>query len=122
MQASFGTYEGTIASDKAAIKNAELNLTTAISSRRSTDAWACARSIPATMYRGRRHCHAGNHAASSHCGGLYHPGRSGAGVAQHMKTGTLEVDAYSRDDQTKLARASWRPSTTRSTRPRVRCS
>ena len=24
-------------------------------------------------------------------------------VAQHMKQGTLEVDAYSRDDQTKLA-------------------
>ncbi len=104
LQASFGTYEGTIASDNAAIKNAELNLT------------YCYIKSPIDGRVGLRQVDPGNYVTAA--GGTavlvitqLHPiaviftlpEDQLQPVAQHMKQEVLEVDAYSRDDQTKLA-------------------
>ncbi len=104
LQASFGTFEGTIASDKAAIKNAELNLT------------YCYIKSPIDGRVGLRQVDPGNYVTAA--GGTpmlvitqLHPiavvftlpEDQLQAVAQHMRQGALEVDAYSRDDQTKLA-------------------
>jgi multidrug efflux system membrane fusion protein len=104
MQASFGTYEGTIGSDEAAIKTAELNLT------------YCYIKSPINGRVGLRQVDVGNYVTAA--GGTpmltitqLHPiavvftipEDQLQSVAQHMKQGPLEVDAYSRDDQTKLA-------------------
>jgi membrane fusion protein, multidrug efflux system len=104
MEASFGTYEGTIAADKAAIKNAELNLT------------YCYIKSPIDGRIGLRQVDPGNYVTAA--GGTamvvitqLHPiavvftlpEDQLQTVATHMKQGTLEVDTYSRDDQTKLA-------------------
>jgi membrane fusion protein, multidrug efflux system len=104
LEASFGTYEGTIASDKAAIKNAELNLT------------YCYIKSPIDGRVGLRQVDPGNYVTAA--GGTamlvitqLHPiaviftlpEDQLQEVAQHMRLGALEVDAYSRDDQTKLA-------------------
>jgi membrane fusion protein, multidrug efflux system len=104
MEASFGTYEGTIAADKAAIKNAELNLT------------YCYIKSPIDGRVGLRQVDPGNYVTAA--GGTamvvitqLHPiaviftlpEDQLQSVREHMQQGTLEVDAYSRDDQTKLA-------------------
>jgi multidrug efflux system membrane fusion protein len=104
MQASFGTYEGTIDADKAAIKNAELNLT------------YCYIKSPVDGRVGLRQVDPGNYVTAA--GGTamlvitqLHPiavvftlpEDQLQQVAQRMRQGTLQVDAYSRDDQTKLA-------------------
>lgn len=104
LQASFGTYEGTIASDKAAIKNAELNLT------------YCYIKSPIDGRVGLRQVDPGNYVTAA--GGTamlvitqLHPiaviftlpEDQLQQVRDHMGRGTLEVDAYSSDDQTKLS-------------------
>ncbi len=104
LEASFGTYEGTIASDKAAIDNAKLNLT------------YCRIVSPINGRVGLRQVDPGNYVTAA--GGTpmlvitqLHPislvftlpEDQLQEVAQQMKSGPLEVDAYSRDDQTKLA-------------------
>jgi len=104
LQASFGTYEGTIAADKAAIENAKLNLT------------YCYIKSPIDGRVGLRQVDPGNYVTAA--GGTamvvitqLHPiavvftlpEDQLQIVREHMKQGTLEVDAYSRDDQTKLA-------------------
>ncbi|MGA2903164.1 MAG: efflux RND transporter periplasmic adaptor subunit [Candidatus Korobacteraceae bacterium] len=104
LEASFGTYEGTIAADKAAIENAQLNLT------------YCYIKSPVNGRVGLRQVDPGNYVTAA--GGTtmlvvtqLHPislvftipEDQLQQVAQRMKQGTLEVDAYSRDDQTKLA-------------------
>ena len=104
MQASFGTFEGTIAADKAAIQNAELNLT------------YCYIKSPIDGRIGLRQVDPGNYVTAA--GGTamvvitqLHPiavvftlpEDQLQSVAAQMKRGPLEVDAYSRDDQTNLA-------------------
>jgi multidrug efflux system membrane fusion protein len=104
LQASFGTFEGTIASDKAAIKNAELNLT------------YCYIKSPIDGRVGLRQVDPGNYVTAS--GGTpmlvitqLHPiaviftipEDQLQQVRDHMRQGALEVDAYSSDDQTKLS-------------------
>jgi membrane fusion protein, multidrug efflux system len=104
MQASFGTFEGTIASDKAAIENAKLNLT------------YCYIKSPIDGRIGLRQVDPGNYVTAA--GGTamvvitqLHPiaviftlpEDQLQTVREHMRQGALEVDAYSRDDQTKLA-------------------
>ncbi len=104
LQASFGTYEGTIASDNAAIKNAELNLT------------YCYIKSPIDGRVGLRQVDPGNYVTAA--GGTamlvitqLHPiaviftlpEDQLQQVREHMRQGTLGVDAYSRDDQTKLS-------------------
>ncbi len=104
LEASFGTYEGTIASDKAAIDNAKLNLT------------YCRIVSPIDGRVGLRQVDPGNYVTASTGTPMLvitqlHPiaviftlpEDQLQQVAQHMRTGELEVDAYSRDDQTKLA-------------------
>jgi multidrug efflux system membrane fusion protein len=104
MQASFGTFEGTIAADKAAISNAELNLT-----------YAYIKS-PIDGRIGLRQVDPGNYVTAASGTALVvitqlHPiavvftlpEDQLQSVANQMKRGPLEVDAYSRDDQTKLA-------------------
>jgi multidrug efflux system membrane fusion protein len=104
MQASFGSYEGQIAADKAAIKNAELNLT-----------YSYIKS-PIDGRVGLRQVDPGNYVTAASGTALLvitqlHPiaviftlpEDQLQSVREHMKQGTLEVDAYSRDDQTKIA-------------------
>jgi multidrug efflux system membrane fusion protein len=104
MQASFGTYEGTIASDKAAIENAKLNLT------------YCRILSPINGRVGLRLVDPGNYVTAAGNTPMLvitqlHPisvvftlpEDQVQLVAQHMKSGQLEVDAYSRDDAQKLA-------------------
>jgi membrane fusion protein, multidrug efflux system len=104
MQASFGTYEGTIAADKAAISNAELNLT------------YCYIKSPIDGRIGLRQVDPGNYVTAA--GGTpmvvitqLHPiavvftipQEQLQTVREHMRSGSLVVDAYSQDDQKKLA-------------------
>jgi membrane fusion protein, multidrug efflux system len=104
LQASFGTYEGTIASDKAAISNAELNLT------------YCYIKSPIDGRIGLRQVDPGNYVTAA--GGTamvvitqLHPiaviftlpQEQLQTVRERMRQGPLEVDAYSQNDQTKLA-------------------
>ncbi|HUI85405.1 MAG TPA: MdtA/MuxA family multidrug efflux RND transporter periplasmic adaptor subunit [Candidatus Binatia bacterium] len=105
LEASFGTYEGTIAADKAAIENAQLNLT------------YCYIKSPVDGRVGLRQVDPGNYVTAA--GGTpmlvvtqLHPislvftipEDQLQDVAKRMnKGGPLEVDAYSRDDQQKLA-------------------
>jgi multidrug efflux system membrane fusion protein len=104
LEASFGTYEGTIASDKAAIQNAQLNLT------------YCYIKSPIDGRVGLRQVDPGNYVTAA--GGTpmlvitqLHPiavvftlpQEQLQTVREHMKQGALEVDAYSQDDQKKLA-------------------
>jgi membrane fusion protein, multidrug efflux system len=104
LQASFGTFEGTIASDKAAIDNAKLNLT------------YCRIVAPINGRIGLRQVDPGNYVTAAGNTPMVTitqlhpiavvftlPEDQLAEVAKQMKNGTLEVDAYSRDDQTKLA-------------------
>ena len=104
LEASFGTYEGTIASDKAAIANAQLNLT------------YCYIKSPINGRVGLRQVNPGNYVTAAGNTPMLvitqlHPiavvftlpEDQLQSVIQHMREGTLEVDAYSRDDQTKLA-------------------
>jgi multidrug efflux system membrane fusion protein len=104
MQASFGTYEGTIASDKAAIDSAKLNLT------------YCRIVSPINGRVGLRQVDPGNYVTAAGNTPMLTitqlhpiavvftlPEDQLQEVAQQMKSGALEVDAYSRDDQTKLA-------------------
>jgi multidrug efflux system membrane fusion protein len=104
LQASFGTFEGTIASDKAAIKNAELNLT------------YCYIKSPIDGRIGLRQVDPGNYVTGSGGTALLvitqlHPiaviftipEDQLQQVRDHMRQGPLEVDAYSSDDQTKLS-------------------
>jgi multidrug efflux system membrane fusion protein len=103
MQASFGTYEGTIAADKAAIENAKLNLT------------YCYIKSPIDGRVGLRQVDPGNYVTAAGNTPMLvitqlHPiavvftlpEDQLQEVAQQMKQGPLTVDAYSRDDQTKL--------------------
>jgi membrane fusion protein, multidrug efflux system len=103
MQASFGTYEGTIASDKAAIANAQLNLT------------YCYIKSPLNGRIGLRQVDPGNYVTAAgntpmlvitqlHPVAVVFtlPEDQLQSVAQQMRQGALTVDAYSRDDQTKL--------------------
>ena len=103
-QASFGQYEGTIAADKAAIDSAKLNLVyTRITS-------------PINGRIGLRQVDIGNYVQASattpmaivtqlHPIALVFtlPEDQLQSVRQRMKQGTLAVDVYSRDDQTKLS-------------------
>ena len=103
-QASFGQYEGTIAADKAAIDSAKLNLVyTRITS-------------PINGRIGLRQVDIGNYVQASSTTPMVvitqlHPisivftlpEDQLQAVRQRMKQGTLEVDVYSRDDQTKLS-------------------
>lgn len=103
-EASFGQYEGTIAADKAAIDNAKLNLTyTRITS-------------PINGRIGLRQVDIGNYVQASATTPMViitqlHPiaivftlpEDQLQAVRQRMKQGSLEVDVYSRDDQTKLS-------------------
>jgi multidrug efflux system membrane fusion protein len=104
LQASFGTFEGTIASDKAAIKNAELNLT------------YCYIKSPIDGRVGLRQVDPGNYVTGAGGTALLvitqlHPiaviftipEDQLLQVRDHMRQGPLEVDAYSSDDQTKLS-------------------
>ncbi|HLY65186.1 MAG TPA: efflux RND transporter periplasmic adaptor subunit, partial [Chloroflexota bacterium] len=105
LQASFGTYEGTIASDKAAIASAKLNLV------------YCRIISPIDGRVGLRQVDPGNYVTAASGTAMLvitqlHPiavvftlpEDQLQDVAQQMKSGTaLAVDAYSRDDQTKLA-------------------
>src|SRR5271165_3218410 len=103
-QASFGQYEGTIAADKAAIDNAKLNLVyTRITS-------------PINGRIGLRQVDIGNYVTAASASSMVvitqlHPiaivftlpEDQLQAVRQRMKQGTLNVDVYSRDDQTKLS-------------------
>lgn len=104
LEASFGTYEGTIAADKAAIDNAKLNLT------------YCYIKSPVPGRVGLRLVDPGNYVTAASGTAMIVitqlqpislvftiPEDQLQEVAQRMHQGTLEVDAYSRDDQTKLA-------------------
>ncbi len=104
LQASFGTYEGTIAADKAAIQNAELNLT------------YCYIKSPIDGRIGLRQVDPGNYVTAAGNTPMVvitqlHPiavvftlpEDQLQTVREHMKQGSLEVDAYSQDDRTKLA-------------------
>ena len=104
LKASFGTYEGTIAADKAAIDNAKLNLT------------YCYIKSPVPGRVGLRQVDPGNYVTAASGTAMLVitqlqpislvftiPEDQLQQVAQHMRQSTLEVDAYSRDDQTKLA-------------------
>src|SRR5208282_985294 len=104
LQASFGTYEGTIASDKAAIDSAKLNLV------------YCRIVSPINGRVGLRQVDPGNYVTAA--GGtamlvitqlhpislvFTFPEDQLQQVAQRMRqSGSIDVDAYSRDDQTKL--------------------
>jgi len=103
-QASFGQYEGTIAADKAAIDSAKLNLFyTRITS-------------PINGRIGLRMVDIGNYVQAASTTPMViitqmHPiaivftlpEDQLQVVRQRMKDGTLQVDVYSRDDQTKLS-------------------
>ena len=103
-EASFGQYEGTIAADKAAIESAKLNLVyTRITS-------------PINGRIGLRQVDIGNYVQASATTPMViitqlHPIAIDftlpedqlQAVRQRMNEGTLEVDVYSRDDQTKLS-------------------
>jgi len=103
-QASFGQYEGTIAADKAAIDNAKLNLVyTRITS-------------PINGRVGLRQVDIGNYVQATATTPMViitqtHPiaivftlpEDQLQAVRQRMNRGALEVDVYSRDDQTKLS-------------------
>src|SRR5271165_5590346 len=103
-EASFGQYEGTIAADKAAIESAKLNLVyTRIAS-------------PINGRIGLRQVDIGNYVQASATTPMViitqmHPIAVDftlpedqlQAVRQRMKDGTLQVDVYSRDDQTKLS-------------------
>ena len=104
MQASFGTYEGTIAADKAAIQNAQLNLT------------YCYIKSPIDGRVGLRQVDPGNYVTAAGNTPMLvitqlHPiavvftlpQDQLQTVRERMTKGTLEVDAYSQDDQKKLA-------------------
>lgn len=104
LEASFGTYEGTIASDKAAIDSAKLNLT------------YCRIVSPIDGRVGLRQVDVGNYVTAAGNTPMLvitqlHPisvvftlpEDQVQEVAQQMKGGGLTVDAYSRDDQTNLA-------------------
>jgi membrane fusion protein, multidrug efflux system len=104
LQASLGTYEGTIASDKAAIKNAELNLT------------YCYIKSPIDGRVGLRQVDPGNYVTAAGGTALLvitqlHPiaviftlpQDQLQQVRDQMRQGPLEVDAYSSDDKTELS-------------------
>jgi membrane fusion protein, multidrug efflux system len=104
LEASFGQYEGTIAGDKVAIDNAKLNLV------------YCHITSPVNGRVGLRQVDPGNYVTAAAGATMLvitqlHPiavvftlpEDQLQSVAERMKHGTLEVDAYSRDDQTKLA-------------------
>jgi multidrug efflux system membrane fusion protein len=103
LQASFGTFAGTIDGDKAAIQNAELNLT------------YCYIKSPIDGRIGLRQVDPGNYVTAAGNTPLVvitqlHPiavvftlpEDQLQIVAAEMKKGPLEVDAYSRDDRTLL--------------------
>ena len=103
LEASLGTYEGTIASDQAAIANAKLNLT------------YCYIKSPINGRIGLRQVDSGNYVTAAGNTPMLvitqlHPiavvftlpEDKLQAVAQQMKQGALTVDAYSRDDRTKL--------------------
>ncbi|HTV64446.1 MAG TPA: efflux RND transporter periplasmic adaptor subunit [Bryocella sp.] len=105
LEASFGTYQATIEADKAAINNAQLNLT------------YCYIKSPINGRVGLRQVDPGNYVTAA-SGAIMvtitqlHPiavvftlpEDQLQQVAQRIRQGgTLEVDAYSRDDQQKLA-------------------
>ena len=101
-EASFGQYEGTIAADKAAIDNAKLNLAyTRITS-------------PINGRIGLRQVDIGNYVTAASGSSMVvitqmHPisivftlpEDQLQAVRERMQKGTLQVDVYSRDDQTK---------------------
>ena len=103
-EASFGQYEGTIAADKAAIDNAKLNLAyTRITS-------------PINGRIGLRQVDIGNYVTAASGASMavitqMHPiaiiftlpEDQLQAVRERMQKGTLQVDVYSRDDQTKLS-------------------
>ena len=103
-EASFGQYEGTIAADKAAIDSAQLNLTyTRITS-------------PINGRIGLRQVDIGNYVTAASGSSMavitqMHPiaiiftlpEDQLQSVREKMQKGALQVDVYSRDDQTKLS-------------------
>jgi len=104
MQASFGQYEGTIAADKAAIDSAKLNLT------------YCRITSPIDGRVGLRQVDPGNYiTAASNTPMLVitqlHPiaviftlpEDQLQSVLQQLRKGSMQVDVYGRDDQTKLS-------------------
>ncbi len=103
-QASFGQYEGTIAADKAAIDSAKLNLVYTQDhkspSRPNRVAPGGHRKLRAGI---SDHADGGDYSAASHCHIFTLPEDQLQSVRQRMQQGTLAVDVYSRDDQTKLS-------------------
>jgi multidrug efflux system membrane fusion protein len=104
MQASFGQYEGTIAADRAAIDSAKLNLT------------YCRITSPIDGRVGLRQVDPGNYVQASSTTPMLvitqlHPisvlftlpEDQLQSVLKQMRQGPLQVDVYSRDDQTKLS-------------------
>ncbi len=104
LEASFGTYEATIQADKAAIDNAQLNLT------------YCYIKTPVNGRVGLRQVDPGNFVTAASGTAMITvtqlhpislvftiPEDQLQEVAKRMRSGTLEVDAYSRDDSQKLA-------------------
>jgi len=104
LQASFGTFEGTIAADKAAIENAKLNLT------------YCSIRSPINGRIGLRQVDPGNYVTAAGNTPMLIitqlqpiavvftlPEDQLQAVSKQMKQETLVVDAYGRDDQAKLA-------------------
>ena len=103
-EASFGQYEGTIGADKAAIDNAKLNLVyTRITA-------------PINGRIGLRQVDIGNYVTAASGASMavitqMHPiaiiftlpEDQLQAVREHMQKGTLQVDVYGRDDQTKLS-------------------
>ena len=103
-EASFGQYEGTIAADKAAIDNAKLNLVyTRITA-------------PINGRIGLRQVDIGNYVTAASGASMavitqMHPiaiiftlpEDQLQSVRERMQKGTLQVDVYNRDDQTKLS-------------------
>jgi membrane fusion protein, multidrug efflux system len=104
LQASFGTYAATIEADKAAIANAQLNLT------------YCYIKSPINGRIGLRLVDPGNYVTAASGAAMVTitqlhpiavvftiPEDQLPQVQQQLRSGGLEVDAYSRDDQQKLA-------------------
>jgi len=104
LQASFGQYEGTIAADKAAVDNAKLNLI------------YCRITSPIDGRVGLRQVDPGNYVTAASSTALLvitqlHPiaviftlpQDQLQSVLQQSRKGSLQVDVYGRDDQTKLS-------------------
>ena len=103
-KAAADQLEGAVRADQAQIDNAKLNLvychiTSPISGRvglRLVD-------VGNMVHAADTNPSAGDHPVAADCRPVHPAGRQPADRVQHMHQGALPVEAYSRDDQTKLA-------------------